>query len=173
LPSRGGVLTGVFVAVVAIGLVIGWIVSSTTGPAAAVGETAPDFTVTLIEGGQFDLSTHFEEDGRPIVLNLWASWCGPCRTEIPAISNWSLRNPEVLVLGVAVEDQDDDSRALAAELRPAYQLAIGSSEFRGAYPSLGLPATYIIDANGDIADLINGIVDEDSLDARFEAAISG
>jgi thiol-disulfide isomerase/thioredoxin len=155
----------VFIAVVSIGLVVAWIVRDTSGPTAVRGGAAPEFTVTLIEGGEFDLASHLEEDGRPIVLNLWASWCGPCRTEIPAISRWSEDNPGTLVLGVAVEDQDDDSRALAAELEPAYQLAIGSTEFRSAYPSLGLPATYIIDGDGNVSDVVNGIVDETSLDA--------
>lgn len=161
-----------FVAVVAIGLVVAWIIRDTSGATATLGGAAPEFTVTLIEGGEFSLSSHLEEDGRPIVLNLWASWCAPCRTEIPAISAWSEANPGTLVLGVAVEDEDDDARALAAKLRPEYQLAIGSSEFRSAYPSLGLPATYIIDAEGDIADLINGVVDESSLDEALDA-ISG
>ena len=161
-----------FIAVVAIGLVVAWIVRDTSGPTAVRGGAAPEFTVTLIGGGEFDLASHLEEDGRPIVLNLWASWCGPCRTEIPAISRWSEGNPGTLVLGVAVEDQEDDSRTLAAELDPAYQLAIGSTEFRSAYPSLGLPATYIIDGAGNIADLINGVVDETSLDEALEA-ISG
>jgi len=155
----------VFIAVVSIGLLVAWIVRDTSGPTAVRGGAAPEFTVTLIAGGEFDLTTHLEEDGRPIVLNLWASWCPPCRTEIPAISRWSEDNPGTLVLGVAVEDQDDDSRALAAELDPAYQLAIGSTEFRSAYPSLGLPATYIIDGDGNVTDVVNGIVDEASLDA--------
>ena len=154
-----------FIAVVSIGLVVAWIVRDTSGATAVRGGAAPEFTVTLIGGGEFDLASHLEEDGRPIVLNLWASWCGPCRTEIPAISRWSEGNPGTLVLGVAVEDQEDDSRTLAAELDPAYQLAIGSTEFRSAYPSLGLPATYIIDGDGIVTDVVNGIVDEASLDA--------
>jgi thiol-disulfide isomerase/thioredoxin len=172
LPSRGGYLTAVFVAVVALGLVVGWIVRTTTGPTAVVGRAAPDFTVTLIAGGEFDLSDHVEEDGRPMVLNLWASWCEPCLTEIPAISSWSASNPDVLVLGVAVDDREEPARDLAVRLRPDYPLAFGDDEFRSAYPSLGLPATYILDGEGDIVEIINGIVDEESLDTSLEA-ISG
>lgn len=172
MPSRGGLLTGVFVAVIAIGLVVGWIVRTTSGTTAAVGRAAPAFTVALIGGGEFDLTSHLESDARPIVLNLWASWCQPCRTEIPAISNWSVSNPDVLVLGVAVDDREAPARDLALALNPDYQLALGDDDFRSAYPSLGLPATYVIDGNGVIAEVINGVVDEDSLDASLEA-ISG
>lgn len=169
LPRSRGVLTGVFVAVVVVGLLVTLVFQGQDVAVAVEGRAAPDFSVTLLDGSQFSLSEHLSGDGRPIVLNLWASWCAPCRAEIPEISRWAVDNTDVYVLGIAVEDVDADARDLADELEPSYDLGIGDSEFRSAYPSIGLPATYILDENGTVIELINGTVTEESLDSVFAA----
>ncbi|HLF44701.1 MAG TPA: TlpA disulfide reductase family protein [Acidimicrobiia bacterium] len=132
---------------------------------AVVGAGAPNFSVALLDGGSFTLSEHLAEDGRPLVLNLWASWCLPCRDEIPEISAFAETHTDVAVLGVAVEDVLEDSRSFAAELAPSYPLAFGSNQFREAYPTVGLPATFIIEPDGTVSSIVNGIVDRDSLEA--------
>jgi thiol-disulfide isomerase/thioredoxin len=149
--------------VVALGLAVAWVLSDHT-PVAAVGSEAPNFTVELLDGGSFVLEDHLTDDGRPLVLNLWASWCLPCRTEMPEISDFASAHPEVAVLGVAVEDVLDDSQAFANELSRSYPLAFGSNEFREAYPSVGLPATFIIEPDGTVSSIVNGIVDQESLE---------
>lgn len=128
---------------------------------AAVGGEAPDFTVELIEGGTFTLS---ESRGRPVVVNLWASWCAPCRTEIPDISAYADANPEVDVIGVAVRDVEGDARAFADGIGASYPLALGTPQVEDAYPSIGLPATYVIDADGVVVEVVNGVVDEEMLE---------
>ena len=148
---------------VVIGLVLAWLVDSGEPPA----DAAPDFTVPLLDGGEFSLATHLEEDGRPLILNLWASWCAPCRAEMPFISDYAEANPEVAVLGVAVEDRLEDTEAFASEIGVSFPLGFGDDGFREDYPSIGLPATYFIDSNGSIASVFNGIVDNEVLDAGF------
>jgi len=146
---------------------VGWIISNPTGDAperATVGEKAPDFDVALLDGGRFALSDQLEAEDRPIVLNLWASWCGPCRIETPDISAFADANPGVKVIGVAVEDTEQGANAFAAEFNPVYDLAFGNDEFDSAYPRLGLPATYVIGADGVIDELFNGIVNEEVLE---------
>jgi thiol-disulfide isomerase/thioredoxin len=143
-----------------LGLTIGWIVSRGSSEVAAVGQPAPDFTVELIDGGTFTLS---EAEGRPVIVNLWASWCNPCREEIPAISAFATANPDVTVVGVSVQDPESDSRDFAATIDATYPLALGTTEFEDAYPHLGLPATYILDENGTVIGVINGIVNEEIL----------
>ena len=143
--------------VVALGLLIGWIVGSGPPAAAEVGETAPDFTVELMDGGTFTLS---EARGSPVVVNLWASWCPPCRDEMPDISAYASANPEVTVVGVAVQDAEQTAREFAAEIGASYPLAMGTTAFEDAYPNLGLPATYVIDENGVVSEIHNGIVDQ-------------
>lgn len=157
-------MTGVFLTVVAAGLLIGWIVGLGPVETAEIGASAPDFTAEVIEGGTFTLS---EERGRPVVLNFWASWCGPCRTEIPAISAFADAHPEIRVIGVAVEDTERAAREFAAEIGASYPLALGTEQIEEAYPRLGLPVTYVIDEDGVVARIFNGIVDEAALEGFF------
>ena len=151
-----------FIGLVAIGLLVAWALDD-DNEVATVGNTAPDFTVDLIGGGTFSLSRHLDEDGRPLILNLWASWCLPCREEMPALSTYASEHPEVAVLGVSVEDAVTDSEAFAGGLDISYPLGLGDDDFRASYPSFGLPATYYLDSDGSVVEMINGIVDEEAL----------
>lgn len=160
LPRPTLRLTGIFVLILAVGLVVGWIVDEDSVAVAEIGERAPDFTVEVIDGGSFTLS---ESRGRPVVLNFWASWCAPCRAEIPAISAFALAHPDVQVIGVSVEDAESAARGFAAEIKASYPLALGTQHVEDAYPRLGLPATYVIDRDGVVMDIINGIVNEEIL----------
>jgi thiol-disulfide isomerase/thioredoxin len=139
---------------------------------AEVGEPAPAFDAPLFDGTSFDLAEHLEQDGRPVVLNLWASWCDPCRDEIPDLSTWSEDNPDILVLGLAVDDVEDEARALAAELAPSYPLGLGDDTFRASYPSFALPVTYVIGSDGQVTDFINGVVTAERLDEAVAATTS-
>ncbi|MCZ6629979.1 MAG: TlpA disulfide reductase family protein [Actinobacteria bacterium] len=152
-----------FVGVVVIGLLVGWAFRD-DGTVARIGRPAPDFTVTLINGGTFTLSEHLKTDDRPVVLNLWASWCIPCRTETPDISAFAEANPDVKVIGVSVKDTEVASRAFADEFAPSHDLGLGNAEFEAAYPAFGLPVTYIIGANGVVEDLFSGIVTREILE---------
>jgi len=160
LPRPGLKLTGVFVLVVVVGLGIGWILGRDSAENSEIGKPAPDFTVELIDGGTFTLS---EARGQPVIVNLWASWCAPCREEIPDISAFATANPDVTVVGVAVQDPENSAREFAATIGATYPLALGTTEFEDAYPHLGLPATYVIDEDGTVIDIINGIVNEEVL----------
>jgi thiol-disulfide isomerase/thioredoxin len=157
----------VFVGVIAVGLALAWAFGGGRGEIAEEGGPAPDFSVELISGGDFDLSAHLEDDGRPLVLNLWASWCAPCRDEIPALSAVATSRPDVAIVGVAVEDRPEDSRLMADQLAPSYPLALGDAEFEAAYPNFGLPVTYFIDETGVVTGVFNGILTEETLAERL------
>lgn len=147
---------------VVLGLLAAWLVRDTATPVATRGRPAPQFVVSIIGGGEFDLADHVGGEG-PIVVNQWASWCLPCREEIPAISAFADAHPEVSVVGVAVEDSESAATAFAEEIGASYHLAIGDTAFEEAYPRLGLPVTYVIDDSGTVVEVFNGIVDEETL----------
>ena len=104
------------------------------------------------------MGDHLADDGRPLVLNLWASWCLPCREEIPDLSAFAADNPGIAVIGVAVEDRLEDSQVFAAEMDPSYPLAFGNTAFGESYPNFGLPVTYFLDQDGEILEIFNGIL---------------
>jgi thiol-disulfide isomerase/thioredoxin len=129
-----------------------------------VGDVAPPFSIELIGGGRFSLTDHFESGGGPVVLNLWASWCTPCREEMPHLDAASRRHPDVYFLGVAIEDDPAAARDFAAEVAVGYPLAIDEADrVARRYPSFGLPATYLISSDGIIAQVIYGMMSEQQI----------
>ncbi len=165
VPSRMLRLTGVFVAIVAVGLLVAWVLQADAPATATIGAKAPDFEVrNVVANEPVILSDLVAASDRPIVLNLMASWCGPCRAEIPEISAFADANPDVLVLGVAVEDVYDDFKQFVTEVRPTYPVAFDDGEMRAAYRSIGLPATFFLDSNGNIVELFNGILNAEILE---------
>ena len=131
-------------------------------------ELAPTFTVPTSDGGTFSLDEHLASDGRPIFLNLWASWCFPCREEMPAIDAASKLHPEVAFLGVSVRDNRPDAVAFIEEIEVSYPIGYDDENAVDVgYQPLGLPASYIISSEGVIVERIFGIVTVDDLADKF------
>lgn len=123
------------------------------------GEPAPDFSFPLFDGTRFDLLQHVADDGRPLVLNIWASWCGPCRNEIPALSRVADDNPQVAFAGVAANDRFSDAQRFASEIGASYPMGIADERpVAEVFPFVGLPTTYLIDARGTVVRQIQGEV---------------
>lgn len=156
-PARaglsGGALTAIFVAIVAIGLLYAWLQG---GPAVAeVGQPAPPLVVESFTGDTFDLGRHIDAGNGPVLLNLWASWCEPCKREFPALSQYADLNPDVTVVGVAVQDRLEPAREFAQEMAPSFLVGLDSDgSVRDAFPSFGLPATFLIDADGTVVEIV-------------------
>lgn len=130
-----------------------------------VGEPAPDFTVELFDGGVFSLNSHLAESGTPVVLNFWASWCVPCRVEMPAIDAVADSRPDILFLGIAVQDSETAARDFADEVGVGYPLGYDTDgTILEDYPILGLPATWFITSDGMIAEQWFGQLDETTLE---------
>ncbi len=157
-----GRLSLLFAAFVVVGLAVGSVLSSPSGPdvSGPVGDAAPDFTADMFDGSTFTLSGHFATDGRPVVLNLFASWCLPCREEIPELSRFATDRADVLVVGVAVQDTWDDALALVGELAPTYPTGFDTAgDVLDRYPTIGLPATFYIDGAGIVRARHDGKLD--------------
>jgi peroxiredoxin len=121
-------------------------------PDPAVGRPAPDFTLTTLDGQPFRLS---DLRGTPVVINFWATWCGPCRNEMPSLQAAATRfDGEIVVVGV---DQGEDAATVQAfvdELGVRFPIALDTEMAVGArYNVKGLPITYFVDAEGMIRHL--------------------
>ena len=114
-----------------------------------IGFTAPDFTLNTIDNKQISLSDY---RGRPVILNFWATWCGPCRYEVPAFKAFSEKYPEeYVVIGVNTQDDPDSARGYAIADKLKFVIPVDpTGAVAGLYNIRGLPTTYIIDGKGVI-----------------------
>lgn len=186
--SWAGRLIPLFVAVVAVGILIGSFLiedgpdgSSTFGQSLAdlpkgplAGEPVADFSVPMFDGSTFSMAVHTTEDGRPLVINFWASWCVPCRAEMPELQAFSVDHPDIAVVGIAVEDSRELAQAFAEEVAVTYPVGLDETELAGAsLPYFGLPSTWIIDDGIIIRQMLGQITAsrlEDVLDQDLGAA---
>ncbi|MBM3694621.1 MAG: TlpA family protein disulfide reductase [Actinobacteria bacterium] len=135
---------------------------------------APVFEVALFDGTSFSLTRHLSRDGRPVVLNLWASWCPPCREEIPRIEAAARRHPQVLFLGVAVQDEPAAAAAAVAELGATYPTGADlDGTLDAAFPSPGLPATFLIAADGTLIGAHFGALTAADIEALVTRYLAG
>lgn len=168
LPNRHLRLSLIFISVVAVGLLAAWVFDNDSAPATAtIGDPAPEFEVRNIVGDEpLTLADLVNDDGKPIVINLMASWCGPCRAEIPEISAFADANPEIVVVGIAVEDRYEDFKEFVSEVGPTYAVGFDDGEMRASYQTLGLPATFFLDSSGNVVGVYNGILNQDVLEQQ-------
>jgi cytochrome c biogenesis protein CcmG/thiol:disulfide interchange protein DsbE len=128
---------------------------------------APAFDLPRLNGaGHASLADY---RGRVVVLNFWASWCEPCRTESPLLERWHRRivNRGGTVLGVDVLDVASDARGFAARYGLSYPLARdGDGNVLGPWGVVAYPETFVIDRRGRIAATRRGPVDEAFMRAR-------
>jgi len=130
---------------------------ASSGPATEygpeIGKLAPDFTLTGLDGQEVTLS---EFRGKPVLLNFWATWCGPCRLEMPFLQDiYEKWTGEGLVL-LAVNLQEDPAKVKEFIDNAGYTFPVllsPGNEVPLAYNIRGIPATFFIDADGIIRDI--------------------
>jgi thiol-disulfide isomerase/thioredoxin len=112
----------------------------------------------LRDGGTFKLSEH---KGRKVLLSFWASWCAPCRRELPALSTWAKSHPEVDILAVNVDrakaDGDKFLNAVTFDLPVAYD---PDAKYLGAYGATSMPTMFLFDGKGNLAWKHSGFSEE-------------
>lgn len=128
------------------------------------GSRAPEFSARTLDGALVRLS---ELRGRAVVLNFWATWCQPCRAEMPLLDDRSrtLAERGLVVLGANFDEPEEDVRAFRDELGLTFPLLLDpGGEIQSLYRVIGYPTTYFIDADGMIRAVHLGVMDEAQLD---------
>jgi thiol-disulfide isomerase/thioredoxin len=126
--------------------------------------------IPLRDGGTFRLADH---RGRPVVLAFWASWCGPCRAELPALSDWSEEHPEVDVLAVNVDRQRQPAERFMSSVRFDLPVAFDpDAEHLGRYGVQSMPTTFLFDRAGALAWQHTGYSQQKGF-TELEAALGG
>ena len=143
--------------------------SRPAGPAGFAGEAAPVFPLQSDAGEKVSLS---QLRGRVVVLNLWATWCPPCRAEMPELQRLAAaeRGQGVAVIGVNQGESADTARAFARSLQIHYPIWMDDRQQYGrAFTALGLPTTVVVGRDGIVVRGYDGALTYDQL----RAAISG
>jgi cytochrome c-type biogenesis protein len=139
-------------------------------PAAPVSnanfEPAPEVEVKTLDGQPLRLGDY---RGRVVLLNFWATWCVPCRSEIPALSamNRELESRGFAVVGLSTSDSADLVKEFQKEVKQDYTVALGDDDVAAKYKVGVLPTTFVIDREGRIRHTIIG----EKSRAGFEALI--
>lgn len=151
---------------------LGW-ATVQKGGALRPGDDAPVFTAERLgDAGSLSL---IELRGRPVVINFWASWCGPCETEAPILNEaHRVYGDDVAFVGVNIKD----AKSAALEFERRFDVAYPSvrdesGEIYSDYGLTGQPETYLIDSNGVIVEHIPGaIAGRDALFQSLDALVA-
>ena len=163
--KTGKVLAGAFLAILAVaGLYLinrYWIAPVTTRSAAMSGDhpMAPEFSLTDLNGRNLELASY---RGKVVLLDFWATWCGPCRIEIPGFVDLQERYREqgLAIIGISLDDGPEPVREFYREYKMNYPVAMGDGKVSELFGGiLGLPTTFLIGRDGRIYSKHMGATD--------------
>jgi cytochrome c biogenesis protein CcmG/thiol:disulfide interchange protein DsbE len=164
----------VFMAVLAVIGLLGFGLLSKREAEVALGDPVPDRELPRLRGeGSGSIA---ELRGRWVLVNLWASWCDPCREETPVLERFHRRHRDegVTVLGIDVQDNSADALAFLREHPAGYpQLRSVGDERSDAFGSTGVPENFLVDPEGRLALIWRGPVDDRLLRERVLPLVEG
>lgn len=148
-----------------------------------LGKTAPNFTLKDTEGKPISLADY---KGKAVVLDFWATWCAPCKIEIPWLEQFNNQyaGKGLQILGVSEDNLDLEDKATlakekkgitqkAAELKINYPVLFDDANVSTPYGGVdGLPTTFFIDRSGKVVASTVGLVSRDEIEANIQKALS-
>ena len=141
--------------------------------APGVGAMAPGVTLRRLEGpGKVSLASY---RGKPVVLNFWASWCQPCKSEAAVLErDWSsYRNRGIVFLGVDYHDLASDARRFVnAHSLTFPMLEDGSGKVTGSYGISQVPETYVLNRQGRVVAHLAGPITDPAFSGEFRSALA-
>ena len=126
------------------------------GVGSSKGDVAPDFSLPALDGGAQNLRDY---RGQVVILNFWASWCAPCRAEMPdlQVAYTELRDKGLVVVGINQSERGEKVRSFVQEFGLTFPILLDEDQTVGhKYGVRGLPTTFIIDGGGVIREVIVG-----------------
>ena len=147
------------------------------GPLNLVGDVkgvpAPDFTLVSLDGNKVKLSDY---RGKAVLLNFWATWCSPCKVEMPWFADLQKQyGPDGLaVLGIAMDDSKPDAIAkFASEMGVNYPVLLGTDKVSDDYGDVQyLPTTFYIGRNGVVLDKMVGLGDRAEIEDNVKKSLN-
>jgi peroxiredoxin len=155
-------------------VVMGIYLVRTTYPSVDLSTPAqplPDFTAPTLRGMPFQLSAH---RGQVLVLNVWATWCPPCRLEVPGLNRLQHRfqDEDVQVVGLNVDAEGMDAvRAFVNERTITYPQVEARAIVRRHFPGEAIPRTYLVDRQGHVRFTHTGFLVPSALEGAIEALL--
>jgi cytochrome c biogenesis protein CcmG/thiol:disulfide interchange protein DsbE len=140
-----------------------------------VGQPAPDFTLAVAANGDAGARMQLTElRGRPVVIDFWASWCGPCAVQAPILDRLARKyeGRGLVVLGVNIDDPPAVAKEYARRKGLSYPILVDPrDQAAGVYGVSTLPSVIVVDREGNVSSFMTGVVDEPSLDEAIRAAM--
>ncbi len=126
-----------------------------------VGETAPGFRMVLADGSHINIE---DLQGRPVMINFWATWCPPCRREMPDIIAASEAHEELVVLAVNVQEDLKTVEPFVNDFGISMPVLMdGEGKLRNAYGVSGMPTSVFIDQEGNVSAIWSGLLNAEKL----------
>lgn len=169
LLIRGGQILAIAVVGIAALVSLAPAEQSTSYRATGAPRSLPSAQLTPVDADEFD-GILVGLRGTPVVVNVWASWCPPCRAEMPLLERAAADYAgEIVFLGVASKDSREEAADFLDEVDVTYTSVFDvSGQVRSSLGLRGFPTTYLFDAHGDLIDAVVGGITEPQLAARLE-----